>query len=163
MNKKTLKKYSSVLVLVVIFISIILYSYLIYKKTKIKTNLINKADNIINENIINSYNKSQSAENSEEIESNKKEDDETNITKTLKEDNNVIGKIIIENIKLQAPIQQGTSKEILKDAVGHFENTNYWYGNVALASHNRGSSGDYFCNLYKIKNGDEIKYSKSCH
>ena len=52
----------------------------------------------------------------------------------------------------------GTSPDILKLAVGHFQSTNYWKGNVALASHNRGSYAHYFEKLNYLKIGDEIIY-----
>ncbi len=50
---------------------------------------------------------------------------------------NTIWTIEIPKINLAAPIAKGTSQEILKEYVGHFENTKYWNGNIGLAAHNR--------------------------
>ncbi len=49
----------------------------------------------------------------------------------------------------------------MSEAIGHFTNTSIYSGNVGLASHNSGSSGDFFRNLNKIKKGSEIYYETS--
>ena len=41
---------------------------------------------------------------------------------------------------------------------GHFNETNLWFGNVALASHNEGSYAHYFSKIKELKNGEEIVY-----
>lgn len=70
-----------------------------------------------------------------------------------------IGKLTIPDILLDnAPIKEGTELSILSTAIGHFTSTGIYGGNVGLASHNGGSSGDYFRNLNKIKKGSEIYY-----
>lgn len=76
----------------------------------------------------------------------------------ITKDEDVIGKIIIPSIDVEAPIKEGTSKQVLKEAVGHFSNTKYWNGNVCLASHNRGTYAHYFQKLNKLKVGDKITY-----
>ena len=76
----------------------------------------------------------------------------------LDEDKNVIGKLIISAINVVAPIKEGTSSEVLKDAVGHFSCSKYWNGNVCLASHNRGTYAHYFEKIDKLNIGDEIIY-----
>lgn len=48
-----------------------------------------------------------------------------------------IWQIEIPSIGLEAPIAEGTTQEIMRDYVGHFENTNLWEGNIGLAAHNR--------------------------
>lgn len=63
-------------------------------------------------------------------------------------------KIIIPNIKLEAEIKQGTSLDVLKNAVGHFENTSLLNGNVGLAAHNN----TFFKDLKNLKIGDKIIY-----
>ena len=67
-------------------------------------------------------------------------------------------RIQIPKISLDAHIKEGTTSNVLLTAVGHFEETTTWNGNVCLAAHNRG----YLCNFFqKIKNlkiGDEIIY-----
>lgn len=45
--------------------------------------------------------------------------------------------IEIPSIGLSAPIAEGTSQEVMRYYVGHFENTNLWQGNIGLAAHNR--------------------------
>lgn len=45
--------------------------------------------------------------------------------------------IEIPAINLKANISEGTTVEIMEQYVGHFENTNYWDGNIGLAAHNR--------------------------
>ena len=66
--------------------------------------------------------------------------------------------IQIDKIALKAPIQEGTSKEILDDYVGHFEESSKNLGNVCLAAHNRGYKNNYFSRLKELQEGDEIKY-----
>lgn len=71
---------------------------------------------------------------------------------------NIIGIIEIPKLDLIAPIQEGTSQEILKEAVGHFSESSFWTGNVALASHNRSKYAHYFEKIDKLQAGDEIIY-----
>lgn len=66
--------------------------------------------------------------------------------------------IEIPEINLLAPIKEGTSQEVLADAVGHFEESEKYEGNVALAGHNRGYNCDFFGEIKKLKNGDKIIY-----
>lgn len=61
-------------------------------------------------------------------------------------------------INLKANIQEGTTKEIMDDYIGHFEETSKDIGNIGLAAHNRGYKNNYFENLKKLKEGDIIKY-----
>ena len=67
--------------------------------------------------------------------------------------------IQIDKIALKAPIQEGTSKEILDDYVGHFEESSKDLGNICLAAHNRGYKNNYFSRLKELQEGDEIKYT----
>ena len=66
--------------------------------------------------------------------------------------------IQIDKIGLKAPIQEGTTQEIMEDYVGHFEESSKTLGNVCLAAHNRGYKNNYFSRLKELKEGDEIKY-----
>lgn len=68
-------------------------------------------------------------------------------------------KIEIPEISLIAPISEGTDVETLNKFVGHFELTPKESGNVGLAAHNRGYPVNFFENLKKLKEGDEIKYT----
>ena len=67
--------------------------------------------------------------------------------------------IRIPKIGLKAIIEEGTSKEILDEFVGHFEETNKLYGNIGLAAHNRGYKVNYFEKIKYLEIGDEIYYS----
>ena len=70
-----------------------------------------------------------------------------------------IGTLTIPDILLdKAPIKEGTELSILSSAIGHFTSTSLYAGNVGLASHNGGESGDFFKNLDKVKVGTEIYY-----
>lgn len=72
--------------------------------------------------------------------------------------NNVIGILEIEKINLVAPVHEGTTSEILKYSIGHFIESDEWNGNIALASHNRGSYAKYFKDIDTLTNGDKIIY-----
>ena len=67
-------------------------------------------------------------------------------------------RIVISKINLDAPILEGTSKEVLRKGVGHFEETSKWQGNVCLAAHNRGYKYNYFQELKRLEMGDIIIY-----
>ena len=72
--------------------------------------------------------------------------------------NENIWQIEIPKIDLVAPINEGTSQEVMLEYVGHFENTQVLNGNVGLAAHNRGFPINYFANIKKLQVGDEILY-----
>lgn len=65
----------------------------------------------------------------------------------------------IPNINLKAEISEGTTKEVMDKFIGHFEQTPKLIGNIALAAHNRGYENNYFHDLKKLKEGDEILYT----
>ena len=50
------------------------------------------------------------------------------------------------------------SNEVLKDYIGHIENTSTYDGNVGLASHNRGNKNSYFARINELEKGDIITY-----
>ena len=70
-----------------------------------------------------------------------------------------IWQIEIPKILLIADISEGTTKEVLNQYVGHFQNTSKEQGNIGLAAHNRGYEVNYFKDLKLLKKGDEIKYT----
>ena len=73
---------------------------------------------------------------------------------------NLIGTLYIPRINVYAEIMEGTTDEVLASYIGHFENTSIWEGNVALASHNRGSNVvHYFQDINQLVEGDEIEYT----
>ena len=67
-------------------------------------------------------------------------------------------KITIPKISLEAEISEGTRKEVMDKYVGHFEETSSKIGNIGLAAHNRGYSVNYFSDIKKLVEGDEIIY-----
>lgn len=126
----------SILIFSIIFISIIfiLPKYLNIQKKQFCSNFILKT---VNTEPINTIN----------VE---------NILKGQYKSNN--WRIKISKINLDAPILEGTQKEILRRAVGHFKNTPLWNGNVCLAAHNRGYKYNYFQEIKKLQIGDIITY-----
>lgn len=69
--------------------------------------------------------------------------------------------IEIPSINLKAPIAEGVEAETLNLYVGHFGETSKQLGNIGLAAHNRGYEKNYFENLKKVKEKDEIKYKNN--
>ena len=65
----------------------------------------------------------------------------------------------IPKINLKADIKEGTTKEIMEDYIGHFEETKKDKGNVGLAAHNRGYKNNYFSRLKELEQGDCIFYN----
>lgn len=61
-------------------------------------------------------------------------------------------------IGVKAQIAEGTSQEVMREYIGHFENTSLWQGNIGLAAHNRGFPINYFEKVKDLKTGDEIIY-----
>lgn len=70
----------------------------------------------------------------------------------------VIGVLTIPKINLEVAIKRGVDNKVLKDAVGHFENTSMPgdYGNFAVAGHRAYTSNKFFSNLDEVQIGDEI-------
>lgn len=95
---------------------------------------------------------SQSSGNSKEVEI----IEENEIIKNQYKENK--WRILISKINLDAPIIEGTSKEVLRRGVGHFETTSKWDGNVVLAAHNRGYKYNFFKEIKNLEEGDIIVY-----
>lgn len=66
--------------------------------------------------------------------------------------------LLIPSIDLIAPIEQGTTEEILERSIGHFDGSGFIDGNIALAAHNRGYSVNYFEKLKNLLLNDIIIY-----
>lgn len=82
-------------------------------------------------------------------------------TKLLEKFNDMgfdVWNLSIDSIDLFADISHGTTEKILNKYIGHFDETNFFNGNVGLAAHNRGYPVNYFENLDKVKIGDVIDY-----
>lgn len=95
-------------------------------------------------------------------ENNQEQENKSNESKELKESTETTEesewRLEIPKINLNANIKEGTTKEILDEAIGHFEETPAENGNIGVAAHNRGYKLNYFENLKKLKEGDIIKY-----
>lgn len=75
------------------------------------------------------------------------------------QENSNIGNLEIPKINLKADIAEGIDLDIISSHIGHFSNSSVWDGNIALASHNRGSEvKHYFENIDKLDKGDVIIY-----
>ena len=74
----------------------------------------------------------------------------------LEED--VLGILTIEKIGLKATVKEGSNSKILKDYIGHIENTSTYDGNIGLAAHNRGNQYSYFARINELQKGDIITY-----
>lgn len=68
-------------------------------------------------------------------------------------------RIQIPKLSINIHIEEGTTDKVLLKAVGHFEETSKWNGNVGLAGHNRGYKCNFFEKIKNLKIGDEIIYS----
>lgn len=136
-NKKIFLYISIILISIIIFISAFynLLKFFNIQKKQSNTSLVQKNNNInpINTTLIS---------------------DEIGIQ--FKKGNN--WRIIIQKINLDAPILEGTSKEVLRKGVGHFETTSKLNGNVCLAAHNRGYKYNYFQEIKNLEIGDIITY-----
>lgn len=85
-------------------------------------------------------------------------ENQNNQSTTKTEEKVLSWKITIPKISLDAEISEGTSQEIMDQFVGHFEETSKTIGNIGLAAHNRGYKVNYFSEIKKLKEGDEIIY-----
>lgn len=73
-------------------------------------------------------------------------------------DTNIIGVLKINKLQVEAPIRDGTSQEIMRTSIGHFYESDYWNGNVSLASHNGGTNAHFFEKINTLNENDEIEY-----
>jgi len=127
-----------ILLVVLLFIVITLISIHYFSMQATEKKQLDKAKNIINT----------ASENEIEI-----------VTKNeLALNDNLVGILEIPSLDLVAPIQEGTSEDILKVAIGHFSESSFWNGNVAFASNNRSQYVQYFENIHELKPGDTIIY-----
>lgn len=72
---------------------------------------------------------------------------------------NPIAILEIPKINLKVVVAEGTEDNIIKYAVGHFEETAMPgdTGNFALAGHRNFDTGEFFLKLDRLANGDEMK------
>ena len=148
-------KYSSIYINVIsLFISIIIFIVIqlffsnydtFSKKSSLKAGF--QVQNTVSETFANE------TENVGEEEKREEQQAET------EEKNNNIWYLEIPKINLRADIKEGTTKEVMDDYIGHFEETTKENGNVGLAAHNRGYKNNYFKELKKLQEGDIIFYN----
>lgn len=123
---------------------------------KINNSNTNSAQNVVNStlknNVIgeNSLNTNSTISNNTSNISSKK-------TNEIKDKENK-WRIEIPKIGLNAPIKEGTTQEIMLEAVGHFTETTKDTGNVGLAAHNRGYECNFFERIKELNKGDKIIY-----
>ncbi|MBR1497168.1 MAG: class D sortase [Oscillospiraceae bacterium] len=79
----------------------------------------------------------------------------TEVTRELYYNNGTLGTLSIPAISLNVGIYEGTDSTAMAKGAGHFEESSIWNGNVAFASHNRGSSA-YFGKIHTLNVGDTI-------
>ena len=96
-------------------------------------------------------NTSEQLDNTEDVEQEVTEDD------GFEED--LIGSLKSEKINLNGTVKEGSTNEILRDYIGHIEETAKYDGNVGLAAHNRGNKYSYFARINELEPGDEIVYT----
>ena len=97
--------------------------------------------------------------NNEIIENIVDEKNETNAYKQKIENQNDAWKVTIKKINVNAEIADGVTPDVLNKYVGHFKQSGYASGNIALAAHNRGYAVNYFNKIKELNIGDEIEYS----
>lgn len=135
-------KFINIISLIITIIIYLVMNFFInhvnFKVNKVKFNADFVSEKTINLNNINSVNSSE---------------------KTLEQ--NLIEEqwyIQIDKISLKAPIAKDTTKDVLENYVGHFNESPLDKGNICLAAHNRGYKNNYFNRIKELKEGDEIKY-----
>ena len=95
---------------------------------------------------------------SSNIKINPEEDEKKDTIEDVKDETKEEWYLEIPCINLRANIKEGTTKEVMDDYIGHFEDTKVEDGNIGLAAHNRGYKNNYFERLKELKEGDKIYY-----
>lgn len=73
-------------------------------------------------------------------------------------DEDVLGILTIDKISLIATVKEGSNNEVLKEYIGHIEDTATYDGNIGLAAHNRGNKYSFFARINELEKGDIITY-----
>ena len=89
----------------------------------------------------------------EKMQENEKENEVASIESS---GDDILGIIKIEDIDFEGIIYEGTTQDVLKVGVGHFEDTPNFDGNVCLAAHN---TNKFWAKLKNLKNGSKIVYT----
>lgn len=109
--------------------------------------------------IINHYQEDKLITTAYEIFSNNNVQDKLENTNDLSiqiDGDDVVGIIKIDKINFEGLVYEGTSLDVLKKGVGHFESSPTTRGNICLAAHN---TPKYWENLHTLTNGDNITYT----
>ena len=153
------KRYVNIVSLI---ITIIIFSFTNQNSITPNKININSILNLFKRNLVlvelNSNNINQETKENIPIVKNQNINNEQIINETKEKIKNVNWKISIPKISLEAEISEGTRKEVMDKFVGHLEETTKTSGNVGLAAHNRGYPVNYFADIKKLKEGDEIIY-----
>lgn len=146
----------SIVISIIIFIllDLFIFNQNFAFQSNFNSNEIQEKD--ISNNIVQGQNYAQV--NSENVEITIKNSDKTVEEEKENTIDTVNWQIKIPKISLIAEICDGTTNEIMNNFVGHFEETSKTEGNIGLAAHNRGYPKNFFQNLKKLKEGDEIIY-----
>ena len=158
------RKFVAILTCAIIFACICLIEVSVYKISYIKNKekseeLLRIAHEIIENKKEEDFTKEEVSKEENKINNNisKKENDLNNRNKILNE-NGILGILVIKKLNIEAPVREGTSQDVIKTAIGHFVESDYWDGNISLASHNSGSNAHYFERINSLEIGDEIEY-----
>lgn len=113
--------------------------------------------------LISNHNKNNDIKTSNDSEISQNSD---NNEETRKYEIKDLGTIECEKIELNAPIKETIELDVLSTAVGHFEDTPLYNGNVCLAGHNSGTNKQgedigFFKRLNELTVGDEVLYNHS--
>ena len=164
------KNYVTVLISIMLFISICIIEFCIYtlsynKNKKKSEELLRIAyDSVNNVNVDKGFTElplNRFIKVPEELNSNNISNEDINNVNSKENilcENDIVGVLVIKKLKVEAPIRDGTSQEVMKTSVGHFIESDYWNGNVSFASHNNGTSAHYFEKINELSVNDEVEY-----
>lgn len=79
----------------------------------------------------------------------------TEVTADLYYSGGHLGTLSIPSLGVNVKIYEGTDSSTLAKGAGHFTESSIWFGNVALAAHNRGVNA-YFGQIHTLELGDKI-------
>lgn len=82
---------------------------------------------------------------------------DTDVSEILKYQK-VIGLLQIKKLKLLFAVVEGASRDNIRAAIGHMDQTADFgeEGNCVLAGHRGGVYGEFFKNIHKLEDGDEV-------
>ena len=105
--------------------------------------------------IRNIYNKKMIEKISEAYDTNNDFENDIEESKIKVNGNAVLGVLKIDKIKFEGLVYEGTSDDILKKGVGHFDTSPIFEGNACFAAHNYSK---FWAKLHTLQAGDVITY-----